>query len=359
MSDVATLGLGTTQSALPAILVLLVAAGGGWLGAWLVRRHALNLGLVQLPNHRSSHQVPTPTGGGIGIVIGVTAAGLLAGFMGLIAWRWPLTLALALPLAAVGFIDDRRPVPARLRLALQLLSCGLLLVASGAWQALGPIGFLVLLVAGVWWINLFNFMDGIDGLAASQAIFMTLGAVLLGLFASLGSASGPGGPVGVGGSSLSGLLPLASVAAGCGGFLCLNWPPARVFMGDVGSTWLGFMLFGFALESVVGGGGGLHPAVWLVLGATFGCDATVTLLRRMLRGERWTEAHRSHAYQRLARRFGAHRPVTLLVIAVNLGWLLPLALLVQIRPEWGWPVAALACLPILAGVLAAGAGRSS
>src|SRR5690606_691741 len=105
MSDVATLGLGTTQSALPAILVLLVAAGGGWLGAWLVRRHALNLGLVQLPNHRSSHQVPTPTGGGIGIVIGVTAAGLLAGFMGLIAWRWPLTLALALPLAAVGFID--------------------------------------------------------------------------------------------------------------------------------------------------------------------------------------------------------------------------------------------------------------
>lgn len=358
MSGAGLSSLAGAQVVLPAILVVLVAAAGGWLGAWLVRRHALRLGLVQAPNHRSSHQVPTPAGGGIGIVIGVTVAGLLAGFTGLVGWRWPLMLALALPLAAVGFLDDLRPVPVRLRLAIQLLSCGLLLALSGAWQALGPFGFLVLLVAGVWWVNLFNFMDGIDGLAASQALFMSLAAGLLwwlfgdGAWGLVPRSTSEGGV-----ADLAGILSSASVAAACAGFLCLNWPPARVFMGDVGSTWLGFVLFGLAVEGV--GEAGLHPASWLVLGALFGTDATVTLLRRLLHGERWAEAHRSHAYQRLARRFGAHRPVTLLAIAVNLGWLLPLALFAQSHSDWGWTIAALACLPIVAAVLAAGAGRSS
>lgn len=322
-----------------ALLSVLLAGSCGWAGAWFVRRHAEHLGLVQHPNHRSSHRVPTPSGGGIGIVVGVTLAGMLAWTGGLASARWVATLGLALPLALIGFIDDLRPVSARLRLALHILVCAALLALHGLWGALGPIGFLVLLLAGVWWVNLFNFMDGIDGIAGSQAAFM---------------ATAAGGLALVAGATTMALLPLAALAAASLGFLRLNWPPARVFLGDVGSTWLGFVLF--ALAVVSSANGLLHPAVWVVLAAVFGCDATITLVRRMLAGQRWTDAHRSHAYQRLSRRLGGHRSVTLIVIAVNVGWLLPLAALVQAAPAWAWPIAILACLPIAVAVMAAGAG---
>ena len=150
------------------------------------------------------------------------------------------------------------------------------------------------------------------------------------------------------------------VAAATVGFLLLNWPPAKIFMGDVGSTWLAFMVFALALLCVQAGW--LSYAAWLVLAAVFVTDATVTLLTRMLRGERWYEAHRSHAYQRLSRRWqggrkAGHRAVTLLVVAVNGLWLAPWAWACVQWPAVSVAFVVAAYLPLVLAALWLGAGR--
>ena len=140
---------------------------------------------------------------------------------------------------------------------------------------------------------------------------------------------------------------MIAIAAAVAAFLQFNWAPASIFMGDVGSTWLAYVIFFVAVISVREGWLGV-PA-WLIFGGVFIVDSTTTLLRRMMRRARWFEAHRSHAYQRLALRLNAHRPVTLLAVAVNLLWLAPCAWAAQVWPEWGWAYVALAYVP-LAGV---------
>ena len=326
--------------------------------AW-VRHRAETLRLVQMPNHRSSHDYPTPNGGGLGIVV----AGSLAGIGLVLFFGWVLggfVLGLAAVLAAVGLRDDIQHLSARVRFGVQAVVCAGVLIALGDLPALtlrigldlevaGWALFGVLLLAGVWWINLFNFMDGIDGIAGVQAVFMSLAGAVLSAWANAEVMSSPI------------WLLMLCVAAATVGFLLLNWPPAKIFMGDVGSTWLAFMVFALALLTVQAGW--LSYAVWLVLAAVFATDATVTLLTRMLRGERWYEAHRSHAYQRLSRRWqgdhkAGHRSVTLLVAAVNGLWLAPWA--------WAcvqWPAGAVAFvvadyLPLVLVALQLGAGRS-
>jgi len=207
----------------------------------------------------------------------------------------------------------------------------------------------VLLLAGVWWINLFNFMDGIDGIAGVQGVSML--AVAAGLIAWQS-------PVAM--DDALWLFILCTAAASLG-FLVLNWSPARIFMGDVGSTWLSFMIFVVALLTVQKGW--LSYGCWLVLGSVFVVDATVTLLTRILRGERWYEAHRSHAYQRLSRRWSGdrkvgHRAVALLALAINLLWLAPLAAAMLTLPALSWAWLAAAWLPLVAGVLYLGGGRA-
>lgn len=315
----------------------------------LIRYHAGSLGLVATPNARSSHTVPTPSGGGVGIVAGGAVGSLL------VLWNapWPgaLLLAAALLIAAIGFVDDRQPLPAAARLGAQLLLVGasavLALPGGGLATQIGlplpPVLVTALAVlAAVYWINLFNFMDGIDGLAASQAIFMLLAGALLAVLGSENAATSP----------IFWWLP--TLAAACIGFLLLNWPPARIFMGDAGSTFLGFMIAVLALTTV--SLGWLSLWQWLVLAALFAVDATVTLGRRLLLRERVFEAHRRHAYQRLARRWHSHRPVTLAAICVNLFWLLPLALLAGWYPDFGPAVALVAYLPLVALALRVGAG---
>jgi Fuc2NAc and GlcNAc transferase len=186
-------------------------------------------------------------------------------------------------------------------------------------------------------------MDGIDGLAASQAIFMLLAAALLVLIGTQGDAAGQ--PV---------FWWLPTLAAATLGFLLLNWPPARIFMGDAGSTYLGFMIAVLALATI--GLGWLSLWQWLILAAVFATDATVTLCRRLLQRERLFEAHRRHAYQQLARRWQSHRRVTLGVILVNVVWLLPLALLAGWYPGTGPALALLAYAPLVVLALRAGAG---
>jgi Fuc2NAc and GlcNAc transferase len=206
---------------------------------------------------------------------------------------------------------------------------------------------LLLLLAGVWWINLFNFMDGIDGIAGSQAVFMLLAGAGL---AAWGRPDVTADPI---------WILMLCMAAAAIGFLCLNWPPARIFMGDVGSTYLAFIISALALATVQAGW--LSYPVWLVLGAMFVSDATVTLLTRMIRHERWHAPHRSHAYQRLARHYGksghTHLPVTLLTIGINILGLAPLAWACLAWPQWAWGFVVLAYAPLLAAVIALGAGK--
>jgi len=326
------------------LAVALIAAVAAYAATALVRRNARRLGTIQAPNERSSHRVPTPSGGGMGIVLGGSIVTAVA------AWSSPLpyavVLILALVMAAIGFIDDMRPVAARLRLPAQLL-----LVALAVWlavpvDALGvalptlAVGIVAVIVA-TYWVNLFNFMDGIDGIAASQAMFMALGGVLLAVVAN--PAAG-GEPV---------VWLLIGVAAASFGFLLLNWPPAKIFMGDAGSTYLGFVIAMLALISV--GAGWLTLAQWVILAAAFVTDATVTLVRRLLLRERIFEAHRRHAYQVLSRRWGSHRRVTLAFIAVNMIWLLPLAYAATL-PGWTWPALGLAYVPLIGVALYSGAG---
>ena len=318
------------------------------LTAW-VRSLTLRHGLLDIPNARSSHVVPTPRGGGAAIVIVVGFALVLTSGVDprFTAALLSITSG-ALLVAGIGFIDDRHGVPARIRFAVHSAAVMLLL---GSTSSLGPLHVpgaegnpvaqsIIAFVALVWLLNLFNFMDGIDGIAGVEAA-----AVSLGLAACLH----------IGGGADPVLRLCLVVAATTLGFLAWNWPPARIFMGDVGSGFLGFMLGALAVladrSSTV--------TLWVpaILLAVFVVDATTTLLRRMWQRQRWYEAHRSHAYQILSRRFRGHLPVTLGVLLVNIFWLLPFAVVATLRPEAGAILALVAYAPLLALTLWAGAGK--
>lgn len=324
---------------------MLVAAALGWLGAVAILRYAGALSLVQVPNARSSHKTPTPSSGGVGIAIGGIAGGVLSA-AGIGPSFWAILLASAIA-GGLGLADDRFDLSARLRLVVQIVLVGSLVYAVPnflgtadhilAWAAIA-----LMVVAGVWWINLFNFMDGIDGLAASQAIFMLLAAC--GLAAFRFSAW----DVAIWWWALA-------ISAASASFLLVNWPPAKVFMGDAGSNFLAVAILGFALFCLAAGWVSLE--VWCILGSLFVTDATVTLLRRIQRGEAWLSAHRSHAYQKLSRRWESHAKVTKLHIAVNISWVLPLSWLAHTQTNLAWPIAIFAYAPLIAGILYLGAGK--
>lgn len=277
--------------------------------------------LLDLPNARSSHDVPTPRGGGLAVVLSFTL--VAAGLHGLeqISFELLMLVLGALPIAIIGFWDDHGHVPARWRLAVQVVSAVWALYWLGGLESvrfggeiydlgrLGPV-FAVLLV--VWLLNLFNFMDGIDGIAGIEVISVALSSHWLLVYQS-SPFPGPGGTD----------VLLLALAAAASGFLVWNWPPAKIFMGDVGSAFVGFVLAVLALQT--SSEGTLSLTIWLILFGAFFVDASVTLVRRMLSGQRWYEAHRSHAYQRAARRWASHKRVSLSVLAINLCWLLPWA----------------------------------
>jgi Fuc2NAc and GlcNAc transferase len=316
----------------------------------LIRKLKLARGALDIPNERSSHNVPTPRGGGLAIVIVVSvAAGWLLAYGALDRDLFFALVGGGAAIAVVGWLDDRASLPPTVRLAVHFAAAFWALAWLGGLPplqigdhpvSLGGWGYVLGLLGIVWTLNLFNFMDGIDGIAASEAVFVALAGALIALY------SGPSGAV----------VTIAVVfAAACLGFLLWNWPPAKIFMGDVGSGYLGYAIAVLALAAARENPVAL--LVWVILGATFFIDSTVTLVRRVARRERASEAHRSHAYQWLARRWGSHRAVTLAAIAINLLWLLPCALLAAAKPRFaGWMVL-VALLPICIGALLAGAGR--
>ena len=287
-----------------------------------VRRYALARSLVDRPNERSSHQVPTPRGGGVAIVIAFSLGLLWLWATGSVSPRATIALLGAgIWVALIGFLDDHGHIPARWRLVAHFIGAAWallwlggfpLLNVFGAQFSLGWIGHVAGALFLVWLLNLYNFMDGIDAIAGIEAVTVALGgAVLWWLVTGSNNAFVP-----------------ALLAAASAGFLAWNLPPARIFMGDVGSGFLGVVLAIFAVWSAQE-----NPQLfwsWTILLGVFVVDATVTLVRRVMRGEPFYEAHRSHAYQYASRRFGQHRIVSLAVGAINLAWLLPVAALVAL-----------------------------
>lgn len=330
-------------------IVLIVACGVcGWLGAYLVRHHAEKVGLISDPTHRSSHTIPTPHGGGVGIAAAVVLSfPVLEVFFNssVVGGYWWLGLGVCLAGAVVSFVDDFRHVPAGIRLLVHLgLCCSVvynlhpLAEANFYFFEIGGL-FLSVLVCLVllWWVNLYNFMDGIDGLAATQSIYMLLcgaGIVVLRLPAF---------------SSEPVFWLSLSVAASTFGFLLLNWPPAKVFMGDVGSVLLAMVIAFVTLYTIKAGWAGYHT--WLILGASFITDASYMLFLRVLRREKLHVPHRNHAYQRLSRCWKGHRPVTVFFLLVNVFWLTPLALLTLYYPIYCSLIVLVAYLPLLAGCI--------
>jgi glycosyltransferase WbpL len=332
------------------LLICVSALAASALLTLLARRLASGSGLLDMPNPRSSHGVPTPRGGGVAIATVTTAGLLILALSGAVQWQllWSLTGG-GLAVALVGAADDRRSLSATIRLAVHFGAALWALVWLGGLPplrvgdhlvALGWAGYLLGACGIVWALNLFNFMDGIDGIAASEAIFIALAAALLN--ASLGADTGV---------ALAALL----FAAACGGFLLWNWPPASIFLGDVGSGYLGYVIVVLAVAATRDNPVALW--VWLILGGAFFSDATVTLARRVLRKERLQEAHRSHAYQRLARRWGSHGRVTLAFLAVNVLWLLPCAVLAVWFPGYAVAAVAVALTPLALLAVALGSGR--
>jgi Fuc2NAc and GlcNAc transferase len=284
----------------------------------VLRRYALARSIIDVPNARSSHSVPTPRGGGVAVVLVFLLSLPFLGWMQLVPAPTLVAVGGAGALIAViGFIDDHGHVAARWRLlghfaaavwALLWLGGLPAVVIFGVSIDLGWFGYILSALYLVWMLNLYNFMDGIDGIASIEAICVCMGACLL---------------YWVSGFESMVWLPL-SLASATAGFLFWNFPPARIFMGDAGSGFLGVVLGVISINSAWASSQ-LFWAVLILLGV-FVVDATFTLMRRCLRGDKVYEAHRSHAYQFASRRFGKHLPVVLTVAAINTFWLLPIAL---------------------------------
>lgn len=338
----------------PDVLVVVAAALAtltvSALSTAVVRKLAISRGLLDVPNARSSHVAVTPRGGGLAIVLSATVALVILTLAGGVDHAVCLTLVGGgAAVAAIGFVDDRRTVPASVRLLVHAAAAVWAVVWMGGVPAivvndqaihLGWAGYVLGVVGVVWVLNLFNFMDGIDGIAVSEAVFVTWAAVIPMFLSGIPRA-----------------VSTASLVFGsaCLGFLPWNWPPAKIFLGDVGSGYIGYTVAVLALAAA-----NENPVaawVWLTLGGVFFVDATVTLVRRLLRRERVYEAHRSHAYQWLSRRWRSHRRVTLAVLLVDVSWLLPCAVLVSLHPSLAATTTLIALAPLVALAIAAGSGR--
>ena len=294
--------------------------------------------ILDHPNERSSHTAPTPRGGGIAVV----AVLLMA---------WPAiaiassarpsdsiaVIGAAAALAAVSWIDDLKGLHPGLRLAVQFVAAGLAVTAIPqsqlVFQGLMPVAFdrVAAVVLWVWFVNVFNFMDGIDGIAGSEAVSIGAGLFLLALiFPAQGLAPG---------FAFYALI----IAAAALGFLWWNWEPAKIFLGDVGSVPLGFLL-GFLLLDAAAAG---YWAAAAILPLYYMADSGLTLIARLLRRQPVWRAHAGHFYQKAARKFGSHARVVRAIVAANL-CLIALAL---VSVTLGWPALAAGGV-VVAGLLA-------
>ena len=311
------------------------------------------LSTLDIPNERSSHLTPTPRGGGIAFVATSLVGFLLLLLNDTLDNKSLLALCCAGAIIAMaGHLDDRQKISgAAVRLVLHAIGAIILIIGIGIPSQIslfdrtvntGIIGSILGVLYLVWLLNLFNFMDGTDGIAASEAIFVCVAGAVLNYHVL---------------SDIN--LSTASIilATSTLGFLLYNWSPAKIFMGDVGSGYLGIVIGGLSLMAAKQQSDLLW--VWIILLAVFVSDATVTLIRRLLRKQKPHVAHRSHAYQHLAIRFNSHSKVALIVLSINVVWLLPIAFLVANKQLAGTTGVVVAYIPLLLAALILNAGKDS
>ncbi len=321
------------------LIIILLSVTAVVLSTWLTRlfcHPAARFQILDHPNERSLHERPTPRSGGLAIV----AAVFLAGLAGAVAYRAPLQLLWiglgALAVVVVSFLDDRMDLSPLYRLSVHAAAAGLLVYAGVGlstlalpgfvWPLSAPAGAALSFLFVVWMVNLYNFMDGMDGFAGGMAVIGFGTLALLGWLA---------------GSELFAALN-AIVAAAAAGFLVFNFPPARIFMGDVGSSTLGLLAAAFSLW---GAREGVFPFwVAVLVFSPFIVDATVTLARRLYRGEKIWQAHKTHYYQRLVQLGWGHRKtvlweyVIMLACALSALWVVSQSDVVQWLVIAGWTI---------------------
>ena len=315
------------MSELTSPLAILLYSGLIFIIAWIltgrVYRYAVSEQILDHPNDRSLHSDPTPRGGGVSISIVVLLTTIVVWWLGYLETPVFTGFIGGGGLVAVtGWIDDRYGI--------STLTRGVIYLLASIWAVYCIVGitlssgfihiclFLVSVLAVTWLTNLYNFMDGSDGLAATQAVCTgVIITMLLFILNQTGNA-----------------YITASLTASALGFLMWNWPPARIFMGDVGSCLIGFMFAALALSSILQTE--FMLAIWLIALSLFICDATLTLFKRIISREKWYRAHRQHAYQRLVQMGLSHKQVNLYVILINLYLLYPAVLLVRSYPTYQW-----------------------
>ncbi len=315
----------------------------------VVRRYALKNEIMDVPISRSSHSIATPVGGGLSIVITFAFSLLyLWAFKFLDLFFVSTLLASGFLVAGTGLLDDYYQIRIRFRLSIHIgvaigvvyflgppfsVENSLALPVYQLWVMCGVSVFLI-----VWFLNLYNFMDGIDGLAANQAVFISLSGALL---AWLGDQT----------NIVYSLLFLGTASFG---FLVWNWPPAKIFMGDVGSGFLGITFAIISYKSVIDG---ISIWCWVILFGVFIVDTGLTLILRIAYKKKWYEAHCSHAYQHGARKWG-HLSITLMVSVINYCWLLPMSALAFYFPQIDLYILIISFIPLLIIAWKLGAGSS-
>ncbi len=297
-----------------------------WAITGLVRRYAVNRLILDYPNQRSLHNVPVPRGGGLSIALSQFLVLTILSYYTLLPYNIMLAMGGGgLIVVAIAWLDDVRGIAILWRMFFYLIaaiwSCFCVMGFLGQSVPFLVMHYLFWILAITWTINLYNFMDGSDGLAAIQAIFAAGIAGILLLNA---------------GQSSLGFIML-TLAAASSGFIVWNWPPARIFMGDIGSCFIGF-IFGLA-GLITYANNSLSPSVWLILLAIFIVDSTLTLFKRIFRQERWYMAHKSHAYQLVIQSGISHKQLVLSILVVYLLVLMPLSLLAFRYNAYKWEIA--------------------
>lgn len=276
----------------------------------VIRNYSLKYSIIDIPNERSSHTNPTPRGGGLSISVLVMLTVLLLYYLKLIPFEYVLALAGGgLLVTSVGWLDDHYDLSPLWRVSIYFIASGWALFWLGGLDTISfgnyllsanTVIYFIIIIFIVWLTNLYNFMDGTDGLAASEAISVGLfsGIIFLQI-------------------QEKGLAIICfSIAATAAGFLYWNWAPAKIFMGDVGSCFTGFI---FGVLALIGEKTGSLPLmIWIILLSVFICDATFTLIKRIVRREKWYLAHRSHSYQKLVQMNVSHSKLATAVLGLNL-----------------------------------------
>jgi Fuc2NAc and GlcNAc transferase len=318
-------------------------------GTWFFRSYAVHKGIVANPNFRSLHERPMPRGGGIVFSTIFLCSMTALWWAGAIDSALMRTVVLGGSIATLsGFIDDIVQMGPKPKFAIQATLAAWVLYCFGSQPLVDLpwtpawIDLAVSWLALVWLMNLYNFMDGIDGMAASGAVLICATSIIALLLASADATP----------MLMFGLLAMCSLA-----FLLFNWPPAGIFMGDSGSLFLGYC-FGVLIARTVADGQ-ISLWTWLVIFGYFAGDTTTTTLLRICSMKRWYAEHRSHAYQNLARIWGSHMKVIRCVALYHVLWLLPLAVWSTLEPSTSPLAAALAFAPVVVWTLRYGPRLSS